>query len=125
MSRDLNTLYRDLPALHSQDFVALGFEWIDCHDSEHSILSWLRWGADGSFVVVAMNFTPVPQTAYRLGVPLAGPYVELLNTDSAFYGGANLGNAGGLAAVPGDWMGRPANLAVTIPPLGAVVLMLG
>jgi 1,4-alpha-glucan branching enzyme len=125
LSADLNRLYRDLPALHSQDFTSLGFEWIDCHDSEHSILSWLRWGKDGSFVVVVFNFTPVPQTAYRLGVPEAGTYVELLNTDSAYYGGSNLGNGGTLPAVAGEWMGRPANLCVTIPPLGAVVLRLG
>ena len=121
----MNRLYRDLPALHSQDFTSLGFEWIDCHDSEHSILSWLRWGKDGSFVVVVFNFTPVPQTAYRLGVPKAGTYVELLNTDSAYYGGSNLGNGGTLPAVAGEWMGRPANLCVTIPPLGAVVLRFG
>ena len=125
LSADLNRLYRDLPALHSQDFTSLGFEWIDCHDSEHSILSWLRWGKDGSFVVVVFNFTPVPQTAYHLGVPKAGTYVELLNTDSAYYGGSNLGNGGTLPAVAGEWMGRPANLCVTIPPLGAVVLRLG
>lgn len=125
LSADLNRLYRDLPALHSQDFTSLGFEWIDCHDSEHSILSWLRWGKDGSFVVVVFNFTPVPQTAYRLGVPKAGTYVELLNTDSAYYGGSNLGNGGTLPAVAGEWMGRPANLCVTIPPLGAVVLRFG
>jgi len=122
LSADLNRLYRDLPALHTQDFSALGFEWIDCNDSEHSVLSWLRWGKDGSFVVVVFNFTPVPQPAYRLGVPEAGTYVELLNTDSAFYGGSNLGNGGALTATKGEWMGRPANLEVTIPPLGAVVL---
>jgi 1,4-alpha-glucan branching enzyme len=124
LSADLNRLYRDLPALHSQDFSSLGFEWIDCHDSEHSVLSWLRWGKDGSFVVVAFNFTPVPQQAYRLGVPEAGTYVELLNTDSAYYGGSNIGNGAGVAATPGEWMGRPANVCVTIPPLGAVVLRL-
>ncbi|MBS1140388.1 MAG: 1,4-alpha-glucan branching enzyme [Proteobacteria bacterium] len=125
LSADLNRLYRELPALHTQDFSPLGFEWIDCNDSEHSVLSWLRWGKDGSFVVVVFNFTPVPQTAYRLGVPEAGTYVELLNTDSAFYGGSNLGNGGALPAHEGEWMGRPANLEVTIPPLGAVVLRLG
>ncbi len=125
LSADLNRLYRDLPALHTQDFSPLGFEWIDCNDSEHSVLSWLRWGKDGSFVVIVFNFTPVPQTAYRLGVPKAGNYVELLNTDSTFYGGSNLGNGGALPAHEGEWMGRPANLAVTIPPLGAVVLRLG
>lgn len=124
LSADLNRLYRDLPALHSQDFTPLGFEWIDCHDSKHSILAWLRWGRDGRFVVVACNFTPVPQTAYRLGVPQAGTYVELLNTDSAYYGGSNLGNGGAVLAEAGAWMGRPAHLSVTIPPLGAVVLRL-
>ena len=125
LSADLNRLYRDLPALHTQDFSPLGFEWIDCNDSEHSVLSWLRWGSDGSFVVIVFNFTPVPQTDYRLGVPAAGCYVELLNTDSVFYGGSNLGNGGALPAHEGEWMGRPANLEVTIPPLGAVVLRLG
>jgi len=124
LSADLNHLYRDHPALHSQDFESSGFDWIDCHDSEHSVLSWLRWGNDGSFVVVALNFTPVPQTGYRIGVPRAGSYVELLNTDSAHYGGGNLGNGGRIEACVGEWMNRPANLVVTIPPLGAVVLQL-
>jgi len=124
LSADLNRLYRDHPALHTQDFESAGFDWIDCHDSEHSVLSWLRWGNDGSFVVVALNFTPVPQTGYRIGVPKAGSYVELLNTDSAHYGGGNCGNGGRIEACTGEWMNRPANLVVTIPPLGAVVLQL-
>ncbi|MGB7501678.1 MAG: 1,4-alpha-glucan branching protein GlgB [Azonexus sp.] len=124
LAGDLNRLYRDTPALHEQDFDSRGFEWIDCHDSEHSVLSWLRWGRDGSFVVVAVNFTPVPQSAYRLGVPRAGCYVEILNSDSAYYGGSNLGNAGAIDACEGEWMNRPANLEITIPPLAAVVLRL-
>ncbi|HZX30050.1 MAG TPA: 1,4-alpha-glucan branching protein GlgB, partial [Rhodocyclaceae bacterium] len=124
LSRDLNILYRDCPALHQQDFEASGFEWIDCHDSEHSILSWLRWGRDGSFVVVAMNFTPEPQHGYRLGVPRAGHYREVVNTDSAHYGGANLGNHGGVDAFEGPWMGRPASLELVLPPLAAVVFAL-
>ncbi|WP_265946659.1 1,4-alpha-glucan branching protein GlgB [Dechloromonas sp. A34] len=122
LSGDLNRLYRDHPALHSQDFESCGFEWIDCHDSEHSVLCWLRWGRDGSFVVVALNFTPTPQTAYRIGVPQAGRYSEILNTDSAYYGGSNLGNGGAIEASAGEWMRRPANLAITLPPLAAVVL---
>ena len=121
LSADLNRLYRDLPALHSQDFAAAGFEWIDCHDSEHSVLCWLRWGRDGSFVVVAVNFTPVPHTGYRIGVPQAGRYCEILNSDSAYYAGSNLGNAGAIDACVGEWMRRPANLAITLPPLAAVV----
>ena len=122
LSADLNHLYRQLPALHSQDFEAGGFEWIDCHDAEHSVLAWLRWGNDGSFVVIAANFTPQPQIGYRLGVPLAGEYVEVLNTDSTFYGGSNLGNGGALQAASGEWMRRPANIEVTIPPLGMIIL---
>jgi len=124
LAADLNRLYRDCPALHQQDFSPSGFEWIDCHDSEHSVLAWLRWGRDGSFVVVAVNFTPVPQRAYRLGVPQAGRYEEILNSDSAHYGGGNLGNSGGLEAFAGEWMNRPANLEITMPPLAAVALRL-
>lgn len=122
LSGDLNRLYRELTALHTQDFDTLGFEWIDCHDSEHSVLSWLRWGRDGSFVVIALNFTPAPQTGYRLGVPHAGRYLEVLNSDSAHYGGSNLGNCGGVEAVEGKWMNRPASLMITLPPLAAVLL---
>ncbi len=122
LSGDLNRLYRELTALHTQDFENLGFEWIDCNDREHSVLSWLRWGRDGSLVVIALNFTPAPQTGYRLGVPHAGRYLEVLNTDSAYYGGSNLGNCGGVEAVTGEWMNRPANLRITLPPLAAVLL---
>ena len=122
LSGDLNRLYRELTALHTQDFESLGFEWIDCNDREHSVLSWLRWGRDGSFVVIALNFTPAPQTGYRLGVPHAGRYLEVLNTDSAHYGGSNLGNCGGVEAVKGKWMNRPASLKITLPPLAAVLL---
>ena len=107
---------------NSQDFASRGFDWIDCHDSEHSVLAWIRWGRDGSFVIVAVNFTPAPQTGYRIGVPEAGRYVEILNSDSAYYGGSNLGNAGGINASAGEWMNRPANLEITLPPLAAVVL---
>lgn len=122
LSGDLNRLYRDHPALHSQDFESSGFDWIDCHDSEHSVLSWIRWGNDGSFVIVAVNFTPAPQTGYRIGVPEAGRYGEILNSDSAYYGGSNLGNVGGIEASAGEWMNRPANLEITLPPLAVVVL---
>ena len=122
LSADLNALYRDCPALHTQDFESCGFAWIDCHDSAHSILSWLRWGRDGSFLVVAVNFTPEPKTGYRIGVPQAGRYAEIRNCDSAYYGGSNLGNGGALDAHVGEWMNCPANLEITLPPLGAVVL---
>ena len=122
LSADLNRLYRDHPALHTQDFESSGFDWIDCHDSEHSVLSWIRWGNDGSCVIVAVNFTPAPQTGYRIGVPEAGSYGEILNSDSAFYGGSNLGNGGRIEASVGEWMNRPANLEITLPPLAVVIL---
>ncbi len=122
LAGDLNRLYRDLPALHGLDFAAQGFEWLDCHDSEHSVLAWLRRGGDGSLLLVAINCTPVPQHGYRIGVPRAGRYRELLNSDSRHYGGSDLGNGGVLEAPPGDWQGRPASLALTLPPLAAVLL---
>ena len=122
LSRDLNRLYRDVPALHELDCEPGGFAWIDCHDTAHSILSWLRYGRDGSFVVVAINFTPQVHHGYRLGVPQAGSYRETLNSDSTHYGGSDVGNLGELQAQPGEWMNRPAWLELTLPPLAAVVL---
>lgn len=122
LAADLNRLYRDLPALHEQDFSAAGFTWIDCHDSEQSVLCWLRRAHDGRFVIAALNFTPVPRHGYRIGVPQAGRYREILNSDSAWYGGSNLGNGGLLEAAAENWREWPASLAVTLPPLAAVVL---
>ena len=121
--RDLNRLFRELPALHELDFSGEGFEWIDLHDSEQSVLSYIRKGRDpGDCVVVALNFTPVPREAYRLGVPRAGYYREILNSDSELYGGSNLGNGGGAHSEAVSWMGREHSVKLTLPPLGAVVL---
>ena len=122
--RDLNRLYATLPALHQQDFEGTGFSWIDCHDADQSVISFLRYGRDGSFVVVALNFTPVPRHGYRLGVPTPGLYGEVLNSDSAYYGGSNTGNGSGIAAVPEPWMGRPASIEITLPPLAGMILQL-
>ena len=119
---DLNHLHRDRPALHELDFDPAGFHWIDCHDNAHSVLAWLRIARDGSFVVVAANFTPEPQRGYRLGVPGTGPYVEIFNSDSVHYGGSNLGNGLGLTAWDEPWMSQPASLTLSLPPLGCVVL---
>ncbi len=119
--RDLNHLYREQPALHRYDFEARGFEWIDCHDSSQSALSYLRIG-DGDFLVVALNFTPVPRENYRIGVPRAGDYVEAFNSDSAYYGGSNLGNGGVVRADDEPWMDRPCSMLITLPPLAAVIL---
>ena len=118
---DLNALYRGERALHRRDFEGAGFEWIDCHDAAQSVISYIR--RDGPrFVVVALNFTPVPREGYRIGVPVAGPYAEALNSDSAHYGGSNVGNLGRLEAVSEPWMGRPCSLTLRLPPLGALVL---
>jgi len=120
--RDLSHLYRDVPALHDLDFSGEGFAWIDCHDADHSIVSFQRRARDGSCVVVVLNFTPVPREAYRIGLPFAGRYAEILNSDSSFYVGSNLGNAGGVRAEPLPWMGLPHSAAITLPPLAGVVL---
>ena len=121
--RDLNRIYKSLPALHDQDFDAVGFSWIDCHDADQSVVGWLRYARDGSFVAVMLNFTPVPRVGYRVGLPQAGRYRELLNSDSHYYGGSNLGNAAVLDASEQAWMGRPASLTLTLPPLAGVVLV--
>ena len=118
---DLNRLYNTHPALYYHDFEPGGFEWIDCHDASQSVLSYLRQ-QDGNFVIVVLNFTPVPRYAYRLGVPRSGYYRELLNSDSDYYGGSNLGNASGVHAESLSWMGRPYSIELDLPPLAALIL---
>jgi 1,4-alpha-glucan branching enzyme len=120
--RDLNALYRAEPALHGVEFEGSGFEWIDCHDSQQSVLCFLRRAGDASLVVV-VNLTPVPRHGYRIGVPRPGTYREVLNTDSRYYGGSNVGNGeGGLQAEDHPWMNRPWSMALTLPPLSVIVL---
>ena len=118
---DLNHLYRDQSALHRYEFEPQGFEWIDCHDSRQSVISFLRKN-NQTVLVVALNFTPLPHEGYRIGVPNAGLYRELFNSDSTYYGGSDMGNAGSLASEPQAWMGRQHSLTLTLPPLAAVVL---
>ena len=122
--RDLNHWYRTLPALYALDFSGEGFRWIDCHDTEQSTLSYVRQARDGAFVVVALNFTPVPRPSYRLGVPALGQYREIFNSDSSFYGGSNLGNGSEITAEAKSWMGFPASINLTLPPLAGVILVL-
>jgi 1,4-alpha-glucan branching enzyme len=122
LHRDLNRLYRTLPALHDLDFEHDGFRWVDCHDADQSILSYVRRARDGSHVVVVYNFTPVVRRGYRIGVPCGGEYRELLNTDSTYYGGSDVGNGGHLKAVQHPWMGFACSLELTVPPLGALIL---
>jgi 1,4-alpha-glucan branching enzyme len=121
---DLNRLYRSEPALHELDFTGDGFEWIDCHDSSQSVLSFLRKDRKGEVVAAcAFNFTPVPRSDYRIGVPKPGLYREAVNSDAEIYGGSNLGNRGGVESEPLSWMGRAHSVPIALPPLGAVVLV--
>ncbi|HKJ70648.1 MAG TPA: 1,4-alpha-glucan branching protein GlgB [Gammaproteobacteria bacterium] len=119
---DLNRLYRDSAALHRLDFEAGGFDWIDCHDADQSTLSFLRYDDAGGLAVAAFNFTPMPRERFRLGVPRRGHYAEVLNSDSAFYAGSNVGNLGGVAAEDREWSGRPHSIEITLPPLAGVIL---
>lgn len=121
--RDLNRLYTALPALHERDCEADGFAWIDCHDHENGVLSFRRHGRDPKdSTVVVLNFTPVSRHAYRIGVPYAGAWRERFNSDSAFYGGSNIGNVGWVQAEAKPMHGLPNSLALTLPPLAALVL---
>jgi 1,4-alpha-glucan branching enzyme len=120
--RDLNTVYRGQPALHELDCEASGFAWVDCNDSEQSILVYLRRGRSTSAAfLVACNFTPVPRPNYRIGVPWGGRWNEVLNSDAPIYGGSGQGNMGGVSAEDVRSHGHPNSLNVTLPPLAIVV----
>jgi len=120
---DLNHLMAAEPALHQVDFDWRGFEWIDCNDGDNSVLSFVRNGKtpDELFVVV-LNATPVVREGYIVGVPRAGFYKEVLNTDASHYGGSNVGNIGGQNAANDSRQGRPYSLCLTLPPLSALFL---
>jgi 1,4-alpha-glucan branching enzyme len=121
---DLNALYRSVPAMHELDCEPAGFEWVDLHDAEHSVLAFLRRGRsdEGSTVLVAANFTPVPREGYRLGVPTGGSWREVANSDAGDYGGSGVGNLGAAEAEEVASHGRPYSLPLTLPPLGIVIL---
>jgi 1,4-alpha-glucan branching enzyme len=119
--RDLNALYRAQPALHELDCDPAGFEWVDANDWEASVLSFLRKGkAREEVLLVVCNFTPVPRHDYHVGVPHAGRWEEILNSDAHAYGGSGQGNYGGVEAEPVPTHGRPYLLNITVPPLGMV-----
>jgi 1,4-alpha-glucan branching enzyme len=122
MMRDMNHLYRDVPALHEVDFDSAGFQWLDCNDAEQSILSFIRRDKHGGLVVVVLNLTPVSRDNYRLGVPVAGHYREIMNTNSEIYGGSNIGNAGGVDSEQHGWMDQPHSVRLVLPPLSCVIL---
>ena len=117
--KDLNRVYRAEPALHEVEFEWTGFEWIDCLSSEDSVLAFVRRAKDSQdLVVVCCNFTPVPRLRHRVGVPMAGWYREILNTDAALYGGGNVGTHPGVLSQPIASQGREHSIEIKLPPLG-------
>jgi 1,4-alpha-glucan branching enzyme len=121
--QDLNRAYRAEPALHELDCEPGGFEWIDANDSQASVVTFLRKGRSTSdLVLVACNFTPVPRTNYLVGVPRAGTWREILNSDAQTYGGSGWGNLGALDPLPVSKHGRPRAVNLTLPPLGCLFL---
>ncbi len=122
--RDLNTIYREVPALHQLDCDPSGFEWIDHGDDDRSIFAFLRKGLDGTPpALVIANMTPVVRENYRIGVPLDGAWRERLNSDAEGYGGSNVGNGGQVTARHEESHGLPQSLVLTLPPLATLILM--
>ena len=119
---DLNILYKSEPSLWRDDFDQFGFQWIDCNDNRHSVISFMRReNAGGTWLVVVANFTPQSHSHYRVGVPLEGFYDEILNTDATQYGGANFGNMGGKQTVEWGIHGYEHSLDLCLPPLSLLV----
>jgi len=119
----LNTVYKAEPSLWQQDNVPGGFEWLEGGDAANNVVSFLRWDSEGQPIAVFMNFSGRP-VAYRTGLPFAGVWEELLNTDAAEYGGSGVGNYGSITAHEEPWAGRPASADVTLPPLAGLWLKL-
>lgn len=120
---DLNRIYRSSPSLYTQDFTPAGFTWLDANDREGNVLAYLRWGSDGSVLACILNFSPMPHSGYRIGLPHAGVWKEAVNTDSELYGGSGAGNMGAVMATDHASHGQPASATITIPPLGALWLV--
>jgi len=121
---DLNRTYRDSPALWTQDQDPAGFSWIDANDNANNVFSFLRSGSDGSHLACITNFSAVPHMGYRLGLPAAGTWREVINTDADAYYGSGVGNLGAVEAADDMWHGRPASATIQLPPLGTVWLAL-
>jgi 1,4-alpha-glucan branching enzyme len=121
--RDLNAFYKSEPALYETDSYSEGFHWIDCHDSDNSIIAYIRRAKDhDDFVVIVCNFTPVARESYRLGVPLDGAYAEVLNSDAACYAGSGFGNSGRVDAEEFSSHGHAHSLNLRVPPLATLIL---
>jgi len=121
--RDMNRLYRGEPALHERDCDPRGFQWIDCSDTDQSVVAFLRRNSDrGRAVLCVFNGTPIPRYGYRLGVPWSGRWEEVLNTDASVYGGSGIGNLGGVDSEPNANHGKQHSIVLTLPPLALVML---
>jgi 1,4-alpha-glucan branching enzyme len=121
--RDLNRLYRLSPGLHARDFEPGGFEWMDYHDAEQSVIAFVRHGhGPDDMLLVVCNFTPVPRHNYRVGVPRAGRWEEVLNSDAWLYGGSGQGNLGRIESDPAAIRDQFHSVVLTLPPLGIVFL---
>ncbi|SCZ57824.1 1,4-alpha-glucan branching protein GlgB [Thiohalomonas denitrificans] len=118
--RDLNHFYRDTPALYEKDFEQAGFEWVDFHDWEDSVISFIRKDKNGGTVLVVCNMTPVVRHNYVVGVDETGYWKEVLNSDAEVYGGSGIGNLGGAETSPVGAQGRYHSLNITLPPLGVL-----
>ncbi|HBC87794.1 MAG TPA: 1,4-alpha-glucan branching enzyme [Lentisphaeria bacterium] len=120
--KDLNKLYRQRPALWELDFQPKGFEWVDINDILQSVLSYIRWDKNHTEpILVVLNNTPVVRNNYRVGVPFAGTWHEIFNSDAEAYGGSGVGNKGRVDTEPRECHGRPCSLSLTLPPLGAIL----
>jgi 1,4-alpha-glucan branching enzyme len=120
--RDLNRVYKEHAALWQTDFEPDGFRWVEANDAAGNVVVFLRLGRDGERLLCAANLSPVPRPGYRIGLPTAGRWQEVLNTDSEHYGGSNLGNMGVLQTEERPWHDQPFSAEVTLPPLGVVWL---
>jgi 1,4-alpha-glucan branching enzyme len=120
--RDLNRVYAQSPALWSRDVDPSGFAWIDANDAGNDVFSFLRTGTDGSVLACVANFSAVPHEDYRIGLPRAGLWQEVLNTDADVYAGSGVGNLGAVEAVQESWHAQPASVTLRVPPLGTVWL---
>jgi len=120
----LNYTYKSEPALWQLDDTYEGFDWIDLHDADNSVVSFLRKSRDGDMVAFVVNATPMVRYNYRLGVPKPGFYRELINTDAETYGGSNIGNLGGVQTEDVPWMGHEHSILINLPPLATLAFKL-
>ena len=114
--RDLNRIYRSTPALWSQDTTPAGFQWLAWDDAYGNVLSFLRWASDGGVLACVVNFSGIPKHRYRIGLPRAGRWAEILNTDATGYGGSGVGNLGMVTADGPPYHGQPTSVELEIGP---------